>query len=247
MKIFKKSLAFTLAEVLITIGVIGVVAAITLPSLITKSRKVMVENRLKDTYSILANATRLAEGEFGADIDPSEKITGNGFSSAKSKLVFDTYFRPFIKINYEYPQNECVELTKTYGANKSQSSMYVDSNGACYNLLNGVSIIFWAGRKDDTSPYVMPVIMKLQPAKNKSFDGIDTFGLQIESTDNGLVVSSGLSQIGADISDDNLVKQCGSSSGRVYFDGYAWSRSMFCFELIKRNGWKIPANYPLKF
>ena len=67
MKIFKKSLAFTLAEVLITIGVIGVVAAITLPSLITKSRKVMVENRLKDTYSILANATRLAEGEFGAD------------------------------------------------------------------------------------------------------------------------------------------------------------------------------------
>lgn len=114
MKIFKKSLAFTLAEVLITIGVIGVVAAITLPSLITKSRKVMVENRLKDTYSILANATRLAEGEFGADIDPSEKITGNGFSSAKSKLVFDTYFRPFIKINYEYPQNECVELTKTY-------------------------------------------------------------------------------------------------------------------------------------
>ena len=70
MKIFKKFLAFTLAEVLITIGVIGVVAAITLPSLITKSRKVMVENRLKDTYSILANATRLAEGEFGADIDP---------------------------------------------------------------------------------------------------------------------------------------------------------------------------------
>lgn len=74
MKIFKKSLAFTLAEVLITIGVIGVVAAITIPSLITKSRKVMVENRLKDTYSILANATRLAEGEFGADIDPSEMV-----------------------------------------------------------------------------------------------------------------------------------------------------------------------------
>ena len=74
MKIFKKSLAFTLAEVLITIGVIGVVAAITIPSLITISRKVMVENRLKDTYSILANATRLAEGEFGADIDPSEMV-----------------------------------------------------------------------------------------------------------------------------------------------------------------------------
>lgn len=247
MKHIKKIFAFTLAEVLITIGLIGVVAAITIPSLITKYHRITVENRLKDSYSIMANAVKMAEEEWGVGFEPTDVLTGTGWSPENSKIVFDKYFRPFMKINYEYPHNECVELSKTYAPNKSQSSMYVDYNGACYNLMNGVSIIFWAGRKDDSSPYVMPVMIKLQPTKNKSLDGIDTFSLQIDSTDRGLVVSSGLSKIGADVSDDNLAKQCGSASGRVNFNGYSWGRSAFCFELIKRNGWKIPANYPLKF
>ena len=34
----KKNLAFTLAEVLITLGVIGIVAAMTLPALITRKQ-----------------------------------------------------------------------------------------------------------------------------------------------------------------------------------------------------------------
>lgn len=46
--------AFTLAEVLITIGVIGVVAAITIPSLVTSYQKRMTVNRLKGSYSKLA-------------------------------------------------------------------------------------------------------------------------------------------------------------------------------------------------
>lgn len=40
--IYKK--AFTLAEVLITLGIIGVVAALTMPALIANHRKTVVEN-----------------------------------------------------------------------------------------------------------------------------------------------------------------------------------------------------------
>ena len=47
----KKFKAFTLAEVLITIGIIGIVAALTLPTLIGNYRKSVVENKLKSTYS----------------------------------------------------------------------------------------------------------------------------------------------------------------------------------------------------
>lgn len=243
----QKIFAFTLAEVLITLGIIGVVAAITIPSLMSKYRKTVVENRLKDTYAIFANATRLMEGEFDAG-DPTDVIAGaDGFSPTYSKLVFDTYFRPFIKINYEYPHNECVQLSKSYGKDHSDGSLYIDYNGACYNLMNGVSIIFWAGRKDANSPYLMPVRVYIQPDKKKFYDGVDTFGFQIVNAERGFVVSSGLAEMGADMSENNLVKSCASHNGRINFGGYSMGRSAFCFELIKKNGWKIPANYPLKF
>ena len=50
--------AFTLAEVLITLGIIGVVAALTLPSLVQSYKKSMYVNSLKKAYSVLNNLTR---------------------------------------------------------------------------------------------------------------------------------------------------------------------------------------------
>ena len=246
MKHIKKIFAFTLAEVLITIGVIGVVAAITIPSLITKSHRIIVENRLKDSYSIMSNAVKMAEEEWGVGFEPTDGLTSTGWSPRSSKFVFDKYFRPFIKINYEYSQDDCVELSKAYGQNPN-SGMYIDYNGACYSLPNGTSIIFWAGRKDTDSPYLMTVQFRINPAKKKQIDGIDVFGFQIVNSNNGLVVTSGLEQIGFEISDEKLIEACGSDSDRIPVNGYWWGRNAFCLELIKRNGWKIPANYPLKF
>lgn len=43
--------AFTLAEVLITLGIIGVVAAITIPSLMENVRNRDLQAQLKKTYS----------------------------------------------------------------------------------------------------------------------------------------------------------------------------------------------------
>lgn len=52
---YKKS-AFTLAEVLITLGIIGTVAAMTIPTLMTNYQKQVWESKLKKTYSIATNA-----------------------------------------------------------------------------------------------------------------------------------------------------------------------------------------------
>ena len=48
-----KKAAFTLAEVLITIGIIGVVAAMTLPTLIQKQQKMVWVNQLKKSVNVL--------------------------------------------------------------------------------------------------------------------------------------------------------------------------------------------------
>ena len=56
---------FTLAEVLITLGIIGVVAAMTLPSLIQKNNNRVVETRLQKFYSAFNQAILMAEKDYG--------------------------------------------------------------------------------------------------------------------------------------------------------------------------------------
>ncbi len=56
MKKLNKVLAFTLAEVLITLGIIGVVAAMTIPTLLTNLQNRKLESQFKEGYSILSQA-----------------------------------------------------------------------------------------------------------------------------------------------------------------------------------------------
>ena len=57
--------AFTLAETLITIGIIGIVAAMTLPAIIDQRQKVVTVNRLKKFYTTMEQAILLTEKDNG--------------------------------------------------------------------------------------------------------------------------------------------------------------------------------------
>ena len=54
-----KRIAFTLAEVLITLGIIGVVAALLLPTLFSKIQDKELESRYKKSKSVLANGYKM--------------------------------------------------------------------------------------------------------------------------------------------------------------------------------------------
>ena len=63
----QRKIAFTLAEVLITLGIIGVVAAMTMPALIGNYQKKQTVSALQKAYTTLAQAVKLSElsnGEF---------------------------------------------------------------------------------------------------------------------------------------------------------------------------------------
>lgn len=64
-----KKQAFTLAEVLITLGIIGVVAAMTLPNLISHHKAKVLQTQFNRCYSVLANATKALVAQ---DISPYE-------------------------------------------------------------------------------------------------------------------------------------------------------------------------------
>ena len=55
--------AFTLSEVLITLVVIGVVAAITVPNIIQSTNKQETLSRLEKAYSAISNGLRMSQQE----------------------------------------------------------------------------------------------------------------------------------------------------------------------------------------
>lgn len=65
--------AFTLAEVLITLVIIGIVAALTIPTLISNYQERQTVTKLIKSFSVINNAYALAKIEYG-------DITSWGFS-----------------------------------------------------------------------------------------------------------------------------------------------------------------------
>lgn len=62
---------FTLAEVLITLGIIGIVAAMTLPTLIQKNKRAELQSGLKTGYSLLQQALQRMNADNGCPIIPA--------------------------------------------------------------------------------------------------------------------------------------------------------------------------------
>ncbi len=82
----KRKAAFTLAEVLITLGIIGVVAAMTMPSLVVNYQKKQTAVRLKRFYSIMNQAIlrwQQDEGLIPEDIRFSSDTIKNGANTEK--------------------------------------------------------------------------------------------------------------------------------------------------------------------
>lgn len=101
---YKKN-AFTLAEVLITLGIIGVVAAMTIPSLIADYRKDVTETRLKKFYSIMNQAILQSVNDNGEPNTWSYFIAdaydddGNIINqSDNTDASFQKYLAPYLKI-----------------------------------------------------------------------------------------------------------------------------------------------------
>ena len=104
-----KKCAFTLAEVLITLGIIGIVAAMTLPALINKSQQMILKNQFKKTYSTLTQALLKAQADYGSvplchyglNRSVSPPATGGTYMSSSVECEA---FKPFLFKNLNIVQ-----------------------------------------------------------------------------------------------------------------------------------------------
>ena len=106
--LYKKA-AFTLAEVLITLGIIGVVAAVTLPTLVANYQKTVWVNQLKKAYSSLNNGVKQMIVEQGcSDITCTNFWDDSGYVVIEPSLN-DNFVKSFTKT---FRLSNVQELTK---------------------------------------------------------------------------------------------------------------------------------------
>ena len=84
--------AFTLVEVLVTLGLIGVVAAVTLPNLIKNYQKHVTVNKLKKNYTVIQQVLKRAEADFQTDISELDDMWVND-----TEGILKTYFIPYLQ------------------------------------------------------------------------------------------------------------------------------------------------------
>ena len=207
---------FTLAEVLITLGIIGVVAALTLPILIGNYKKTAYVTGLQKAYSVLNNMTKnaMAKDEVSTFIDTDLGQAWNEGSEGVDN--FENQLRSFFPNavgffkNKDYSQLYCpieysdVSGCQYYGSTGLQSLTY--SNNNC--VLSSDSIL-----------YCFAISSGIDPQDgDREFEGMITpmmdygFARQIMVDVNGFKRPN---QLGRDI----FFFAIGAKSGKVVPDG----------------------------
>jgi prepilin-type N-terminal cleavage/methylation domain-containing protein len=228
----KKKSAFTLAEILIAIGIIGIVAAITIPTLINGYQKKAMASKLKQTHAMLTNVIRMSEEENGT-LTNDEIKSGVNLYSNDVKGFFKKYFVPYMS---------GVSYLKTTGvktpANRQSLSIFSDSayclnNGTCFYFMNHSTAYYY-------------IVVDLNGPSKPNKVGHDVFYFALHFNNKGAYLDGQVYNVNKNTTLSSLYdngKQDGGSCNN-YKSG--WANGSACTEIIIRNGWKIPndSRYP---
>ena len=136
----KKQAAFTLAEVLITLGIIGIVAALTMPALIQNHKKSEASARLKKFYSTMQQAILLSENDNGSakqwtKVDSIEKDPDTGLYDDADAENTEIYFNTYLKKYLKYLKTEKDEETNLFKVMLTDGSSFLMRNGSCIDFI----------------------------------------------------------------------------------------------------------------
>ena len=240
-----RKVAFTLAEVLITLGIIGVVAAMTMPSLIVNYQKKQTVTQLKKAYSELYQAIKVSEKDYGTiegwSLDGNLQEQIEDFSS--------NYLFPNIKILKSCipSSNECwadnvlslggVEPLYDNPKNGARASFIAASGYTVYYWLHGTGGWFW---------------VDINGLKKPNTIGKDIFVLYLtfsQTTSNacpeGTLNRVGFFPLGA--SCEAIKDRASLLDGSNYAckkNSSLKTAGAYCGALIMFDGWEIKKDYP---
>ena len=134
-KIYKKTVAFTLAETLIVMGVIGVVAALTLPNLNQSTGNKEKVAKVKKVYQNLTDAMGRVEAVYGP---ANNWYTANG--NAMGGELVGKRMLDFMKVS-----KECGTSNTTGVCARPLSSNAMPTNGYTFIMADGTYVSLYDG------------------------------------------------------------------------------------------------------
>lgn len=226
---------FTLAEVLITLAIIGIVAALTLPNLMGNYNSKVAMTQLQNTYNQVRTATAKAIEEEGVDLFRQTKYYKPKYTVA----FFDKFFDYAAICTYDKGWDKC--LAKTYkltgGWEDHPDEVSVreilgdsdglgsDTSGICIVATSGATICKYHAK------YLVDVNGPTAPNQV----GKDMFWFTPEDRDhNDKPFFGGGPQDGGTYGN--------TMSGSKCKWGSYWPRNSGCMVYLMNNGWKLDNN-----
>lgn len=228
----KKSKAFTLAEVLITLGVIGIVAAMTIPTIFAKIDHIQKISLIKKAHSAISQSMKLATDDYG------------DFSSWDTKLSTQAflmkYISPYMKITLLCPSAKKCGYSKNdpwtrYNGNGDYTGFnfmgrvpFFSVDGILYSIsLNGANV-----QPDPDVQYDSNFI-----GKNAIFIDINGSSLPNRFGNDVFVLvrnpDDSIMPLGYNLPDKFINNDCRKQG-----------KCLYCAEKLRRNGWKSTSDYP---
>lgn len=234
----RKLKAFTLSEVLITLVVIGVVAAITMPILIADWQKNATVERLKKAYSTLSNAltTSVAmNGPMETWTIPSAIAVGHTPVTKETNKEFaEEYLMPYLNVAQvcEYGKDDACNYQVTnsgYLVGNKAHDFLINKREYGFALADGTTVAVSASFLDDEYGG-SNITVDINGPKKPNKIGRDVFAFQITSRDYTI--------------DKILDSGCGSESRETCLDLCKNASRGFCTGIIMKDSWQIKRDYP---
>lgn len=248
-KLGSNNLAFTLAEVLITLGIVGVVVAMTLPVLIQNYQKQATATSLRKAYSELNQVLQRSIADNG---DP---VTWNNSFDYGVENWVKTYIEPYVKVISSgsctnNTSNRCLGIAYAglLGGNPNSTRR----NTAHYMIVKGGDSIAWAFFRYPPYEEIRCLVYLKNPKKNtqSALRGKDVFTFVFYPSRSTTFKPFGMQGTvpfqGGTITRDILLHGpirtggCfkGGSNNDHYNDGDG------CGAVIMMDDWKISKDYP---
>ncbi len=224
----RKYIGFTLAEVLITLGIIGIVASLTIPMLIQDYRNNVAETRLKKFYSTMNQAIALSINDngdvetwdyFNYEIrDKDENTINRTYDIDKS---FQKYLAPYLKI--------VDKKETTVDGEKRILYFFEDGSAFMYARHENRDLIFFPKNPENC-------------IKQKNSTGVCSFNFEFYPLENQFcwkyMYNKGM---------EATMFNWNGNKNMLYNDtdrGCRNGNGIYCTAIIYLNNWKIPKDYP---
>lgn len=224
----KKNNGFTLAETLITLGIIGVVASLTLPSLNLNIQKAQTGPALMKAINTLQNALSLGMTQQNLrNLNNFTTVKDVFEDTEKGPLAITLdYYEPFVNNEYNY-----------YNADKTNFGELSSNNARIYTTKDGIDYILPNNGENPVNQLPAEALSNgffvyidiNGHAKNPNILGKDTFMLFVDATRNFVIPYGGYeyakttagstTAIWEDDCNSTVVSDGGACTGSIFDNG----------------------------